>query len=86
MMVRFAQLNVEPLFAIAHLVCYSQHTSALSFLSKSILLICLNSSFLSNVIINGNCHEYDFSMEFSLPHCNKPFHFCSKDMFLLINF
>ena len=85
-MVLFVQLNVEPLFAIAHLVCYSQHTSAFSFNSLENHFVCLNSSFLNNVIINGNFHGSDFSMEFSLPQCNKPFHFCSKDMFLLISF
>ena len=35
--------------------------------------------FMSNVMINNNCHEYDFSMESLLLRCNKPFHFCSKD-------
>ena len=37
-------------------------------------------------MMNSNWHEYDFSMEFLLPHCNKPFNFCSKDTFILINF
>ena len=30
--------------------------------------------------MNNNCQEYDFSMESLLLHCNKPFHFCLKDI------
>ena len=36
-------------------------------------------------MMNSSCHEYDFSTEFSLLRCNKPFHFCSKDTFLLVH-
>ena len=32
-----------------------------------------------NVMMNNNCHEYDFSMEFLLLSCNKEFNFCSQD-------
>ena len=28
---------------------------------------------------NNNCQEHNFSMEFLLLRCNKPFHFCSKN-------
>ena len=40
-------------------------------------------------MMNNNCQEYDFSMEVLLLCCNKPFHFCSKNVHvtsLLINF
>ena len=30
-------------------------------------------------MINSNCQEYDFNMEYLLLSCNKPFHFSSKD-------
>ena len=46
-------------------------------------------SVMSNVMMNNNCQEYDFSMESLLLRCNKPFHFCPKDTqitFLHINF
>ena len=35
--------------------------------------------FMSNVMINNNCQEYECSMESLLLRCNKAFHFCSKD-------
>ena len=34
---------------------------------------------MSNVMMNDNCQEYDFSMESLLLRYNKPFHFCSTD-------
>ena len=40
-------------------------------------------------MVNNNCQEYDFNMESLLLHCNRPFHFCSKDThitFLLIDY
>ena len=33
---------------------------------------------MSNFAMNNNWQEYDFSTEFLLLCCNKPFHFCSK--------
>ena len=55
--------------------------------SKSILFV-LTIDY-EQCMMNNNCQEYDFSMEYLLLRYNKPFHFCSKDThikFLLINF
>ena len=43
---------------------------------------------MTNVMMDNNCQEFDFSIESLLLLCNKPFNFCSKDThitFLPIN-
>ena len=40
--------------------------------------------FMSDVMMNDNFQEYDFSMESLLLRFNKPFHFCSKDTHITI--
>ena len=41
---------------------------------------------MGNVVMDNNYQEYDSSIESLLPHCNKPFHFCSKDTHFLSTF
>ena len=34
--------------------------------------------------MNNNCQECSCSMESLLLHCNKPFHYCSKDTYIML--
>ena len=36
-------------------------------------------------MINNNSQEYHFSMEYLLPGCNNPFHFCSRSFDRLLS-